>query len=128
MSVCACCQERIDALQARIGWLEGVLSGGEEFVFPESWRLSLEKRAILTLFLKNPVVTVWTWEVSREIRGLAELDNPNNSFKAHLCALRRKLKPHGLTITNHYGRGYQLEDREAWRARLTRTLEMPEAA
>ena len=118
---CTSCQNRIEELQARVDWLEGQLSGHEEFDIPSEWGLTVEKVQILALLLRIPMVTTSSWEVSRELRGQREIENSEGAFRCHICQLRKRLSPFGLNITANYGRGYSLENREPWRIRLSKT-------
>lgn len=101
--------ERLQALALRLG------EPFETAAIPAEWNLTRVERLVLATLAARPVCSA-----AALIEALYwKNDGPNDPkgvVNVKLCVLRRKLKPHGITIETTRGVGYSLS--EAGRAAL----------
>lgn len=91
---------------------------GEDYRIPAHWNLSMMRADIMRLLLGKAVVSLHDFLALRDLRNLPELGDEQKNFQVLIHSLRRRVKPHGVVIRTHWGRGYSLQDREAWKERL----------
>lgn len=108
-------RRELDEALATIRQLKNAFAG--EFVPPEAWGLCRSETIVLQALVNRPLVskvalTALLWD------DPALLDNPPAIIQTHVCRLRRKIAPHGLSILTSRNLGYRLADRAAVKARL----------
>ena len=103
---------RFATLEHRVALLEDAL--GLTYSVPIEWGLTLTEARLFGLIRKVPVVRL---ERLRLALYADQADFPQDAtMYAHICNIRRKLKPHGIRINTANGVGYWLD--QETRARL----------
>lgn len=87
-----------------------------QIVPPGSNGLTLTQTRILSMLLIHERVS---WQSLFEASG-SQSEDPANLIKVHICKLRKKLQPLGLSIQTIWGWGYSMprEVRDAAKAKL----------
>lgn len=113
-------RDRIEELEEELRQLKDSLKPKSEFytLFPRDWQLTKTQARYLGLLYKTPGM------VTRE-RILTVANGPgHNLFEktvdVHMYLLRKKLRPHGITIDVVRGVGFELSDQS--RARVQRAM------
>lgn len=101
-------RERLEQKEARIAELERLVSE-QQIAFPLAWNLTRIQTLILKFLLKRNFANsdqIHAFLYADRIDGGPETEN----VRVHICLLRKKLKPHGVTINWLAGVGYRLDD------------------
>ncbi len=103
-----------EELAERNAELRAALLGEAEPVPPE-WRLTRTEAALARLLLRKALVT---YDDALTLLSTHALSGSRSCVNTHLWALRRKLRPFGVTIETVLGAGYRIppEQRAALRS------------
>lgn len=101
-------REQLELKDAEIAELRGLIFD-QEVRIPSEWNLTRIQARILRLLLKHDAATrekLHTCLYGDRADGGPELDN----IRVHICLLRKKLKPRGMSVGWCQERGYYLDE------------------
>jgi two-component system cell cycle response regulator CtrA len=98
-------REENDLLKEQIAYLTSALMGSD--VLPLEWNLTESEERVMRVMISREFAT-------KEAISAAlywDKDEPSDAIKTidvMVCRIRRKLKPYGIDIKTHWGRGFYL--------------------
>jgi DNA-binding response OmpR family regulator len=103
-------RERNEELEERMRQMEEIVPDAPPVRFPKLG-LTHQQGVLLWLLFCKKGCCDRTW-LQRRIceTDPSDLFDPLKVLHVQICKLRSKLAPHGITITTHYGRGYELPE------------------
>ena len=104
-----------DRLEARVSELESLLFSHAD-VLPVEWGLTpAETRIVCALMARDVCSKEHLLAVAHD--GRTDEPPEIKIVDVFICKVRKKLVPHGITISTLWGAGYRLDDRDGVKAR-----------
>ena len=121
-------QREVEQLRERVAWLERCLRGTPDLSYRLFGLSPAEERILAALMGRSVLSKEQLLTITRP--DLADANVPEIAMvEVFVCRIRKKLKPFGINVTTHWGRGYGLtwEMKVAVRALVEQTDGGPSA-
>lgn len=105
-------EQRIDLLQEQVAQLQKALGG--ETPCPVEWKLTASEARVFGVLIRREVATKDAI-MAALYRDRGSAEPTPKIVDVFICKMRRKLKPHGITISTRWGMGYSLENRQSFK-------------
>ena len=112
-------QDRIDQLEFENAELKAALN--ISMTTPRFFRLSSKEQQLFSLLVSRPQFLAYKTALLALYQDRIGDEPEPQIIKVYICNIRRKLKPFGIKIGTHWGRGWYLED--GWREALNKAVE-----
>jgi DNA-binding response OmpR family regulator len=94
-----------ELLKAQIAYLTGAMASHD--ALPREWKLTTGEERIIRILVSREfasmegIITALYWDKEEPI-------DPEGTIRVMVSKMRKKLRPHGIEIKTHWGRGFYL--------------------